>query len=199
MLGLLCLSPTASPVGKPRPAGLVLGPGSTPYGSQGACSPGSTRNARHHRGLSALPQDRPLKARKSLLSCDSDQGVASFSGGPKPAESATGADTLSRHVASPVRTLTLLCDPQVRLRKDRRTARCSPPTSAATTRSTTSWRSRGGDAVDPSGSLSRLSTGALRPASERPIRVRRRPSSWLGLPAATPFGATPNSAFLCAQ
>jgi hypothetical protein len=48
MLGLLCLRPTASPVGKPRPAGLVRGPGSAPCGSQGACSPGSTRTARHH-------------------------------------------------------------------------------------------------------------------------------------------------------
>lgn len=80
MLGLLCLRPTASPVGKLRPAGLVLGPGSTPHGSQGACSPGSTRTARLRRGPAALPQDRPLQARKSLLSCDSEQGSVRSTG-----------------------------------------------------------------------------------------------------------------------
>src|SRR6266511_4127452 len=46
MLALLCMRPTASSVGKLRPAGLVLGPGSTRCGSQGACSPGPTRTAR---------------------------------------------------------------------------------------------------------------------------------------------------------
>ena len=87
MLGLLCLRPTASPVGKPRPAGLVLGTGSTPCGSQGACSPGSTRTARHHGAPSELPQDRPLRARRSMLSCRNPQGsAASVTEGPKPAE-----------------------------------------------------------------------------------------------------------------
>src|SRR5712692_1710495 len=34
MLGLLCMRPTASSVGKPRPAGLAFGPGSTRSGQK---------------------------------------------------------------------------------------------------------------------------------------------------------------------
>jgi hypothetical protein len=92
MLGLSCLRPTASPVGKPRPAGLVLGPGSTPCGSQGACSPGSTRTARHQHAPTELPQDRPLAANRRMLSCDNRQGsAASVAEGSKPAEVRCGS------------------------------------------------------------------------------------------------------------
>jgi hypothetical protein len=87
MLGLLCLRPTASPVGKLPPRGLGARTRIDLMQVTRSVLSWIDTNRQASRGPSALPQDRPLQARKSLLSWDSHQGsVASLARGPKRAD-----------------------------------------------------------------------------------------------------------------
>ena len=75
MLQVLCMRPTAKPVGKSRPRGLGVCRGSAPVGQKGLALLGQRKSKRGNGAApAALPQDRPVVATRSVLSRGGDQG-----------------------------------------------------------------------------------------------------------------------------